>query len=46
MTQIDLAVCDAGLVDQLRRLFESEAEILVELGVRHGKTAITRLVQQ
>jgi hypothetical protein len=44
--QVELAVCDAGLVEQLRRLFETEAEVLLELGVRHGKPAITRLVQQ
>lgn len=44
--QIELAVCDGELVDQLRQLFESEAEVVVELGVRHGKTAISRLIQQ
>lgn len=43
--QVQLSVCDAELVTQLRKLFESEAEVLVELGVRHGTTAITRLVQ-
>jgi hypothetical protein len=44
--QIELAVCDGELVDQLRQLFDSEAEVVVELGVRHGKTAISRLIQQ
>lgn len=44
--QVELAVCDPELVDQLRKLFESEAEVVVELGVRHGKAAITRLKQQ
>lgn len=45
--QVDLAVCDAELVAQLRKLFESEeGEVLLELGLRHGTTAITRLVVQ
>lgn len=43
--QVQLSVCDAELVDQLRRLFESEAEVVVELGTRHGTTAITHMVQ-
>lgn len=44
--QVELGVCDPDLVGQLRALFASEAEVLVQLGVRHGKTAITRLLQQ
>lgn len=43
--QVELGVCDPELVGQLRALFVSEAEVLVQLGVRHGKTAITRLLQ-
>jgi len=43
--QVQLSVCDAELVEQLRRLFEGEAEVVVELGTRHGTTAITRIVQ-
>lgn len=43
--QVELGVCENELVEQLRKLFESEAEVVVELGVRHGKTAISRLVQ-
>ena len=42
--QVALSVCDSELVGQLRSVFDSEAEVLVELGVRHGATAITRLV--
>jgi hypothetical protein len=44
--QVELGVCDPELVGQLRALFASEAEVLVQLGVRRGKTAITRLLQQ
>lgn len=43
--QLELGVCDTELVQQLRKLFEAEDEVCVELGVRHGKPAIVRLVR-
>lgn len=43
---IDLAVCDLELVDRLRQGFAAEQELVVGLGVRHGKPAIVRLLQQ
>lgn len=43
--QVDLGLCDTELVQQIRKLFEAEDEVCVELGVRHGKTAIVRLVR-
>jgi hypothetical protein len=33
-------------VQQLQQQFQADQEVLVQLGVRHGATAITRLVQQ
>jgi hypothetical protein len=43
--QLDLGVCDTELVQQIRKVFEAEDEVCVELGVRHGKPAMVRLVR-
>ncbi|WIA34477.1 hypothetical protein OEZ86_012808 [Tetradesmus obliquus] len=44
--QVQLAVCDTELVEALRRAFQAEQEVLVQLGMRHGKAAITKMTVQ
>jgi hypothetical protein len=44
--QVQLAVCDQELVEALRKAFQAEQEVLVQLGTRHGKTAITKMTVQ
>uniref|UniRef100_A0A383WFS1 Translation initiation factor 5A C-terminal domain-containing protein n=1 Tax=Tetradesmus obliquus TaxID=3088 RepID=A0A383WFS1_TETOB len=44
--QVQLAVCDPELVEALRRAFQAEQEVLVQLGTRHGKAAITKMTVQ
>jgi hypothetical protein len=44
--QLQLAVCDQELVDALRKAFQAEQEVMVQLGMRHGKPAIVKMSVQ
>jgi protoheme ferro-lyase len=44
--QVQLAVCDQELVEALRKAFQAEQEVQVQLGMRHGKPAIVRMSVQ